>query len=221
MTAHLAPVTPVDDRIAAMRDALQESPEAREYLPGLDKLLTKYLNNSSFNPQEDSVDKEAFIRGMLRCFYKTQKDDTYSKTLSTYSSHEQEKIRAFVEDKKPADEIGEGFTPNLSPPVREEVAALRAAAKPKVEKETVEGGPILHEDPENVTDSHHGIWHWFKSKFSEHGADADKVLVVSHPGAVSLAESIDCYDSRTKTWNSIIGATLSITSPGSRMPQGA
>lgn len=222
MAAHLAPIAPVDDRIEAMRNALKESSEARDYFPGLDKLLTKYLENSSFNPQQDSVDKESFIRGMLRCFYKTQKDDTYSKTLSTYSPQEQDNIRAFVENKDSADQIGERFVPGLSPAVREEVDALKAASKPEVEKENVEGGPILHENPKDVTDSHHGIFHWFKTKFLEHGTDAEKVLVVSQLRTlVSWEELIDFQISLTKIWISITGATLSTTSLVLRIHQGA
>ena len=216
MAATLAPVPPVDDRITTMRDALHNNQEAQAYFPGLEKLLSNYLDASSFNAKDDSVDKEQFTRGLLRCFYKTQKDDTYSKVLATYSPAEQEKIKAFVEDKEPAEKIGKNFAVQPSPPLREEVDALKAAPQPEVAKDTVEGGPILHEDPEKVTHEGHGIWNWFKTQFFGDSKQKEGVLVVSRQ-PVHTRGSISrlICQSPTQIWSSTIGATPSKTDQNS------
>lgn len=179
MASPTTSVPAVDERLEQMRDALKDNAEARDYFPGLDKLLTKYLENSSYDPNQDTVDKELFIRGMLRCFYKTEKDDTYSKILATYSDEEQRKIRAFVEQKQAADDLGPDFTPGVSPPVREELDSLQHAPAHESHIQTVEDSPILHEAVTNGAESVQRIWQRIKTMLSfwDHDAKEQEITV--------------------------------------------
>ena len=179
MASPVTSVPAVDERLEQMRNALKDNVEARDYFPGLDKLLTKYLENASYDPNQNSVDKELFIRGMLRCFYKTEKDNTYSRILATYSEDEQQKIRAFVEEKQAADVLGPDFTPGVSPPVREELDSLQQAPAPEVHRVTVHS-PVLHEAATNGVESVQSIWQRIKAMLSLHDhGEKEQGLTVS------------------------------------------
>ncbi|KAI0843225.1 hypothetical protein F5Y06DRAFT_257215 [Hypoxylon sp. FL0890] len=72
-------------------------------LPGLAQLLEDIVDPDTDVPREDSV------RRLLRVFWESETDGTYSSILGHYSTKEKDFIRAFVEDKKPATDLGHEF----------------------------------------------------------------------------------------------------------------
>ncbi|KAI1409151.1 hypothetical protein F5Y13DRAFT_203799 [Hypoxylon sp. FL1857] len=72
-------------------------------LPGLAQLLEDIVDPDTDVPRENSV------RRLLRVFWESQTDGTYSGVLGRYSTQEKNFIRAFVEDEKPAQDLGHEF----------------------------------------------------------------------------------------------------------------
>lgn len=87
-------------------------------LPGLAKLLDDIVDTNTDVPREQS------IRRLLRVFWESKADGTYSDILGRYSDNERSLIRAFVEDEKPADDLGEKFDMGMSLGAREELPIL-------------------------------------------------------------------------------------------------
>ncbi|OTA94448.1 hypothetical protein M434DRAFT_394714 [Hypoxylon sp. CO27-5] len=92
-----------------------------EELPGLAQLLEDIVDPDTDVPREDSV------RRLLQVFWKSATDGTYSGILGHYSAKEKDYIRAFVEDGKPAKDLGHEFDDvGISLGSREELPVLDA-----------------------------------------------------------------------------------------------
>ncbi|KAL7622413.1 hypothetical protein AAE478_007918 [Parahypoxylon ruwenzoriense] len=92
--------------------------ELGKHLPGLAKLFEDIADANTDVPREES------IRRLLRVFWKSESDGTYSGILGRYSDEEKDFVRAFVEDEKPARDICEHFDIGPSLGAREELPFL-------------------------------------------------------------------------------------------------
>ncbi|KAI1143069.1 hypothetical protein F5Y05DRAFT_141793 [Hypoxylon sp. FL0543] len=96
-------------------------------LPGLAQLLEDIVDPDTDVPREDSV------RRLLRVFWESESDGTYSSILGHYSPKEKDIIRAFVEDEKPATDLGHEFDDvGVSLGSREELPVLDEGDGPSI-----------------------------------------------------------------------------------------
>ncbi|KAI4866254.1 hypothetical protein F4820DRAFT_263491 [Hypoxylon rubiginosum] len=107
-----------NDRLKTISQKLQDDHKLGHQLPGLSKLIDDIVDPDTDVPREDSV------RRLLRVFWESEDDGTYSSILGRYSHVESKLIRAFVEDEEPADDIGKDFDMGVSLGAREELPVL-------------------------------------------------------------------------------------------------
>ncbi|KAI1767228.1 hypothetical protein GGR53DRAFT_482678 [Hypoxylon sp. FL1150] len=107
-----------NSRLKTISQKLQDDQKLDHQLPGLAKLLDDIVDPDTNVPREDSV------RRLLRVFWESEDDGTYSSILGRYSHVENKLIRAFVEDEKSADDIGKDFDMGVSLGAREELPLL-------------------------------------------------------------------------------------------------
>ncbi|XXG94366.1 hypothetical protein Hte_000620 [Hypoxylon texense] len=107
-----------NDRLKTISQKLQDDHKLGHQLPGLSKLIDDIVDPDTDVPREESV------RRLLRVFWESEDDGTYSSILGRYSHVESKLIRAFVEDEEPADTIGKEFDMGVSLSAREELPVL-------------------------------------------------------------------------------------------------
>ncbi|KAI6093505.1 hypothetical protein F4821DRAFT_953 [Hypoxylon rubiginosum] len=107
-----------NSRLKTISQKLQDDHKLGHQLPGLAKLLDDIVDPDTDVPREDSV------RRLLRVFWESEDDGTYSTILGRYSHIESRLIREFVEDEKSADDVGRDFDMGVSLGAREELPVL-------------------------------------------------------------------------------------------------
>ncbi|KAI0175796.1 hypothetical protein GGR52DRAFT_589566 [Hypoxylon sp. FL1284] len=107
-----------NSRLKTISQKLQDDHKLGHRLPGLSKLLDDIVDPETDVPRENSV------RRLLRVFWESEEDGTYSSILGRYSRAESKLIRSFVEDEDSADNICKDFDMGMSLGAREELPVV-------------------------------------------------------------------------------------------------
>ncbi|KAI1100112.1 hypothetical protein F4804DRAFT_56386 [Jackrogersella minutella] len=117
--SHMKPIFEKSSgRLTRLSEKLHQDDDLGNRLPGLAELLDDIVDTAKDVPREES------IRRLLQVFWKSESDGTYSDILNNYSDDEKNLLRAFVEDEKSAQDIGNDFKLSLSLGAREELPVV-------------------------------------------------------------------------------------------------
>lgn len=168
-------------RLARLAEKLHDNDdELGKQLPGLADLLDDIVSPDVNLPRETS------IRRLLRVFWKSETDGTYSSILGRYSEKEKSLIRKFVEDENAAEDLPDDFDIGLSIGARDEL-------------------PTLPDE-----EGHHSIGEEIRSVFSKiaHGMHEHVTLYNDESQKVKIAVHAD---EKFQNWGTTVKNTPSLT----------